>query len=82
MSLTYIKDLSDDQLILLYGEINVNSIYYSDCRNSFGIDEVELYDIANYFVNWISLDDNAMPVKEEDIDYSPENFVYFIKNIY
>lgn len=68
----HVRDLSEDDLKKLRGEIYIGSIYLSDYENSFYIDENEVYNYSQSYEEWL---DN------EDVEDSPEMFSYFIREL-
>lgn len=67
------EDFSKEDLWKLRCEVSVNSLYYSDYQNSFGLDTHSVYD---FFDSWLSYMQNEM---EEDRhkDAGDKFFDYF-----
>lgn len=67
-----ITDLADDELEKLRGEICIGSIYSSDYNNSFFIDRGELCAYCEEYEDWL---------EAEDIEDSPEMFLFYFKEV-
>lgn len=69
----HVTDLDDDELRYLYSQVTFGSIYLSDYSNDWFIDEKEVSDICEQYDYWV------FDEKQED---TPDNFVYYINNVY
>lgn len=74
----HISDLTEDELKQLRKEICVGSIYLSDYYNSFNIDESELCDICDAYLEYLGMDDegNWLP-DNQHIPDTPEEFANY-----
>ena len=68
-----IADLSEQELIELRGQICVGSIYLSDYKNEFGVDENQVCEACECYDNWLY---------ETDEKDNGETFAYYIMNFY
>ena len=67
-----IYDLTDEQLKELRGEVCIGSMYYSDYNNSFFLDRSELIGYCDSYEEWL---------EEKDIEDSPEEFSYYMREV-
>lgn len=76
-----ISDLNEEELKELRAEIRIGSIYLSDYKNSFNVDESKLCDICDSYDRYLCTDedDNPLPKSEWKQD-TPEEFAYFCMN--
>ena len=68
----YVRELTDEQLKELRGEICIGSMYYSDYNNSFFIDRSELIGYCESYEEWL---------EEKGIEDSPEEFSYYMREV-
>lgn len=69
MKVKYISDLGPIQLWKLRKQIVLNSLYYTDYENEYGIDIIE---VCNFFNGW--LDFLVEEMKEDHPDYNDNMF--------
>ena len=53
-----IKDLTDEQLYELFNSVPVGSMYYDDFNNDFGVDNHQVLDFVDGFLESIGYDDD------------------------
>lgn len=77
----HLSDLDEEELKKLRTEICVGSLYLSDYKNQFNVDEKEVCDISDAYDYYLCTDEDGKPLPESEWKKdTPEEFAYFCMN--